>query len=135
MSYCRFSTNDFHCDLYVYAYTGGGYICEVAKYRVVGDVPPLYWPADGSNEEVEKAISAYEAQMAFMRSAQRTPINLPHAGAHFHIATAQELFDRLLFLKDLGYNFPQQVFDAVLAERQVEGLLDWPADEPVESKP
>src|ERR1044071_191187 len=39
MSYCRFSSLNWSCDVYAYADVAGGYTIHVARSRRVGDIP------------------------------------------------------------------------------------------------
>ena len=69
MSYCRWSSMDFKCDLYVYE-ASDGIVIHVASNRVVGDVPVIDWSS------AETLHSTYKAQMEFLDTAEREPINL-----------------------------------------------------------
>lgn len=42
MSYCRWSSMDFKCDLYIYE-AEDGIAIHVASNRVIGDVPAIDW--------------------------------------------------------------------------------------------
>ena len=39
MSYCRFSSDDYGCDAYVYEDVSGGFTIHLAGRRYLGDVP------------------------------------------------------------------------------------------------
>ena len=41
MSYCRFSSDNYACDVYVYESCYGGFDVHVASSRYVGDIPKL----------------------------------------------------------------------------------------------
>ena len=122
MSYCRWSTDGFRCDLYCYEDVAGGYTTHVAENRLVNPPPEIAWPGQDAdakawieftrmyNEAIQKAIKGqYEA------------IALPHAGERFNDPTLQEFKDRLLYLRGLGYRFPDEVLseiDEELKEKQ-----------------
>lgn len=41
MSYCRFSSNNFNCDAYIYEDVNGGWTIHLVANRVIGDIPKL----------------------------------------------------------------------------------------------
>ena len=53
MSYCRFSSDDWQCDVYVYADVAGGWTTHVAAVRFVFDkeLPPPVENPDGDSDE------------------------------------------------------------------------------------
>lgn len=112
MSYCRFSSDNWSCDLYVYQSIHGGFVTQVAGNRITGDIPKLPPLSAG----VDAYWSATKAQHQFLDTAVRKPIELPHAGAGFVDATANECADRLESLRALGYNVPQHAIDALREE-------------------
>lgn len=113
MSYCRWSSDDWQCDLYVYE-GGSSFVTHVAGNRVVGDIPKTPRPTQDNREAF---IAAHQAQMAFMDGCQRAPILLPHAGASFSDATPGECADRLEMLRALGYKVPQYAIDELREEQ------------------
>jgi hypothetical protein len=121
MSYCRFSTNGFRCDLYVYA-DAEGFTVHVAASRIPEDAPELpdiqtlAAAADWSGYlQAQRALSDY------LLGCERTPIGGPHDGATFHLPNLDALHARLRALRDDGYRFPDSVLEAVAAERRAEG--------------
>jgi len=117
MSYCRWSTDNFGCDLYCYEDVAGGYTTHVAGNRIVGDVPkigefPLTWN-DEEREEYEKRCLA---QMRFLQTCERKPIGLPYDGQSFNDSDLESFLERLLHLREVGYKFPDRVIDAVKEE-------------------
>ena len=110
MSYCRFSSDTFRCD--IYAYLGwSGYTIHVAANRIVGDVPPLLLDADP-----KEFMRAYERQRAFLTTARHEDITLPHAGETFVEDTLEDFERRLLYLREIGYRFPDHVLDEIRDE-------------------
>lgn len=112
MSYCRFSTDDFRCDLYCWESTDGTWDIAVAGSRLVGDVPK----SPDFRDSPEVFMAAHAAQSAFIDSAEREDITLPHAGALFREPTLEAFRDRLLALRELGYYFPNYVLEDVAEE-------------------
>lgn len=110
MSYCRWSTDDFGCDLYVYE-SAEGYVIHVAGSRIVGEVPKMVW--GGTAEEQYKS---YIEQMAYLRTAEREAINLPHDGACFVYDDLNEVIVRLRALQEMGYRFPAHVLTTLQTE-------------------
>ena len=61
MSYCRFSSEDFSCDVYVYDDAMGGTTVHVAGNRYVGDVPKADYLFS------KKTMSQYSAALKIQR--------------------------------------------------------------------
>jgi hypothetical protein len=114
MSYCRWSSDDFQCDVYVYD-GGGGWTTHVAGNRPVGAVPPTP-PKRNDPAWPREFLAAHQAQMAFLETCERVAITLPHAGESFHDDTPGECADRLEMLRALGYKVPQYAIDELRAE-------------------
>lgn len=116
MSYCRWSSDDFGCDLYCYG-GASGYITHVANNRVVGAVPPIT-ASDmdaGADREFWKQ---YRAQTDFMETAERAPIGLPSDGESYSDNTLEEFLATLARLKGEGYHFPADLIDEVTKENE-----------------
>ena|SRR3990167_6315750 len=117
MSYCRWSSDNFRCDLYCYADCAGGWTTHVAGNRPVGEVPKV--PCLGSVSDSDW-LSANNEQTEFLAICEHKQIGLPHDGATFNDATIQEFLERLLALRAAGYQFP----DYVLADVREEMVED-----------
>lgn len=114
MSYCRWSTDDFQCDLYVYGDVCGGYTTHVAGNRPVYDEPLP--PVVDFHERPDEWMDRRGEVMRMVDAAKREPIGLPHDGWTFNDSTLQGLLERLLALREVGYRFPDYVLDDVRAE-------------------
>jgi hypothetical protein len=77
--------------------------------RVVGVVPKLVSIDAGPN----LWIGAHKAQMDFLKTADREPINLPHAGARFNDPDLESFRQRVIGLIALGYNVPPYVLESI----------------------
>lgn len=112
MSLCRWSTDNYACDLYVYEDVRAGWTIHVAGNRIVGDIPKLP-PLNGdrSPEAIERWNLAYVAQCAFLDSCDWEPIGLPFDGETFREPSRDHLVERLLALRSAGYHFPDNVLD------------------------
>lgn len=115
MSYCRWSSDNWKCDIYCYEDVSGGFTTYVASNRVVGDVPcaDIHLLLEGKNEEYCKA---YRAQMDYLNTATRKPIGLPYDGKYFNDKNLQSFLDTLFMLKNAGYNVPYYVIEDVKLE-------------------
>ncbi|MCR4330436.1 MAG: hypothetical protein NUV49_00965 [Patescibacteria group bacterium] len=108
MSLCRWSSMDFACDLYCYYDCNGGITTHVASNRIKGDVPKLIrW----KKENKDAWFAAHEAQSEFLKTAKHEPIGLPEEGETFNDSDLASFKERLRYLKELGYIFPESLFD------------------------
>ncbi len=115
MSYCRFSCDNWKCDLYVYSDFQGGWTIHIAKRRHsegIPEVPPL--PRD--KDDIQKWMAKYQEQMDWLQADVPTIIDLPHAGKSFYSLDKEQTLATLKELKSLGYNFPDYVIDNIASE-------------------
>jgi|GEM_PF-1358293 len=133
MSYCRWSSNNFGCDLYCYE-SEEGFMTHIAANRVVGDIPEASLaflqeePDDASelvmdrltnyNDKWKKFFEDHQAQMDFLETAEREPIGLPYDGESYCDKSLGEFLQRLLHLRETGYIFPDYVLEAVREEME-----------------
>lgn len=118
MSYCRFSSDNWKSDVYVYE-SDEGYQIHVADNRIVGDAPPLL--------DVFGAgfAARYREQMEFVNQAERVKINGVFDGADFTLATLAELRDKLRELTAAGYHVPEYVFETIAEEIAAPEIGEW----------
>lgn len=141
MSYCRFSSNNFWCDVYVYKNVNGGWTTHVAANRhVIPPIPQLPWrwmPKLGVIYDEGRVIypSRFHAAVAdvclsvlgasnrlhlwSVRVIPRRKIGGPYDGARLHIEEESgpaEVAGQLEALRDWGYKVPQYAIDALLEE-------------------
>jgi hypothetical protein len=114
MSYCRWSSDNFKCDVYVYQNTNGYYTTSVAASRITGDVPTIDWSTPDTLYESSKA------HIHFMESCPRELIGLPCDGMTFEDDSLTDLCACLVKLQSMGYAVPAWVIDNVCDE--LEGL-------------
>ena len=119
MAYCRFSSENFRCDVYVYS-SVYGYTTHVASNRVLGDIPEVPSPLI----DIDSFLQAHQAQHAFLETASREPIGLTRDGESFDDPDLESLIERLISLRDEGYNVPSWVFDILAEELAEEANLD-----------
>lgn len=116
MSYCRWSNDDYQCDVYVYDSVGDFVAIHVADNRVTPPSPPP--PSIGNwFERGDAGIADYMARnkavQEWLATGTRAPIGLPHDGESFEEPDAAAAADRLEYLRGLGYNVPQCAIDAL----------------------
>jgi len=120
MSYCRWSSDNWRCDLYCYGDVRGGITTHVAANRVVGEMPkePEWPPATESPPSDFWADFAkrHNAVLDFLRTAERQHIGLPYDGETFNDPDLPSFLERLESLRAMGYHFPDYVLDDVRAE-------------------
>lgn len=141
MSYCRFSSDNWHCDVYVYEDVSGGWTTHVAGRRrlfpPIPDVPIMRMPSFGGRWDRERRRMAYPSQwhalaarivfgfwafwhnrvhMLSVRLIPLRPIGLHFDGETFNDPTPVECAERLEWLRSLGYIVPQDVIDALHEE-------------------
>lgn len=116
MSYRRFSSDNFNCD--VYCYDGGSaFIMHVASRRVVGDIPKLLpFPSLDDKQGQEAWVAAHKTQMAFLEAAEHAPIGFECDGQSFDDSSLEDLLARLISLKTIGYNVPDFALEAIREE-------------------
>ncbi len=114
MSYCRFSSMAWKCDVYAYE-SNAGFQIHVASRRHVhpSGIPELPNILEVSVEEFTKA---HTLQHERLEESTLEDIGLPRDGADYTEATEEAMVERLKELAAMGYNVP-------------EDLLVWPLDE------
>lgn len=147
MSYCRFSSMNWKCDVYVYEDVSGGWTTHVAGSRriwpIVPDIPWGRLPRFGGEWAKDQRTIIYPTRWhklaartfyglaAFWHSkihmnsvllSPRRTLGLPHDGASFNDPTPRECAERLEGLRSLGYTVPQYAIDALREEGM--GLLE-----------
>jgi hypothetical protein len=116
MSYCRWSSDDHKCDVYVYEHCDGGYVTHVASKRYTADTPCPTTPKEWGTMPTELFADALAAQRTWLDAATLVPIGLPHDGESFSDDTPGECAARLESLRALGYIVPQYAIDALKEE-------------------
>lgn len=111
MSYCRWSSMDFKCDLYVYE-ADDGIAIHVASNRVVGDVPSIDWYS------AELLHSTYKAQMEFLDTAEREPINLQYDGESWYCLSKDAACTVIDMLEQEGYVFPEGLCESIMEDEE-----------------
>lgn len=124
MSYCRWSSDGFYCDLYCYE-GEDGFVTHIASRRRPTRAPALVW-----DQGVEKLMETRAAQDAFLEDEVNNPlvpIGLPLDGKSFTDGDLESFLERLRSLKEMGYQFPDGVITSVeeeLAEEREKDLQE-----------
>lgn len=114
MSYCRWSTDDFHCDIYAYPSVDGIVIHVAARRaRFTSPLPP---PVRLSAATAFEWAARNAKVSAMLKDAEREWIDLPHAGSTFIEPGAAQAANRLRELAGLGFRVPQRVIDDLDAQ-------------------
>lgn len=92
MSYCRWSSDDFDCDVYAYEHCDGGWAVHVAGSRYV-----------------TKPKEPFDFNVA----PDLVPIGLAFDGQTFREPSLQAFRDRMTVLRGAGYRFPDYVFEEI----------------------
>lgn len=123
MSYCRWSSDDWQCDVYVYEHVGGWWQTHVAgrKRRLRDGVafpPEVHYTGDNLDAWYARDRAVLEmigdANEGVLWDWEDLP-ELPDDG-NFRDATPGECADRLEWLRGLGYRVPQYAIDELREE-------------------
>lgn len=112
MSYCRWSCDDYKCDVYCYEDCGGFFYVGVAdvNYDFKEPLPDkLSLGDEGWLERHNKVLDMCE-------NADKKPIGLSRDGESFKVKTAAETAEMLESLKAEGYNVPDYAIEALKEE-------------------
>lgn len=120
MSYCRWSSDDFQCDLYCYAAVGGGYVTHVAAMKRIlkEELPP---PIE-FNDDPDGWVARNGAVIRIAENADLVPIGLPCDGKCYTDETLAEFRDRVACLIDVGYRAPSYVLETIDKEIAESGI-------------
>lgn len=128
MSYCRWSGEDYQCDVYVWADVNGGWRTEVAGRRWVYEVelPPPVELAPGCTDEQVRAWYQRHRTVTDLHGDETKgrwfDLPEPDGGRSFWHDTPGECADHLERLREAGFNVPQYAIDALRQEAaEVEG--------------
>jgi|SRR3990167_2144751 len=117
MSYCRWSSDNWQCDLYCYGDVRGGFTTHVAGNHLLGEIPKLrVLGAGATDEDWNQWFEEHRRQMAWLKTAHREPIGLPHDSKTFSDPDLVSFLQRLRDLRALGYRFPDYVLEVVRSE-------------------
>ena len=115
MSYCRFSSDNWRSDVYVY--DGDGIVINVAATRTAGDIPAMPCITETTDEEW---LRLHRIQMAYLDTAERMPIESKYASKDYYGLSRCEAADLLEDMAKHGINVPDGVAEALREEAREE---------------
>ena len=120
MSYCRWSSDAFGCDVYVYEDVSGGYTCHVAGRKMKdreGEPmrPDVQLILD---DRIDEFMVINRAWDEWHKTKELVNIGLPHDGQSFNVETAEDMAELLVSLKEMGYQVPQYAIDSLIEESE-----------------
>lgn len=114
MSYCRWSSMNDMCDVYVYEDVAGGWTTHVAfRRRALPPIPSL--PLGRVPTRLWLLWDRY-VHRATLHLIPLRPIGLPHDGCSFNDSTPGACADRLESLRAMGYRVPLYAIDTLREE-------------------
>ena len=115
MSYCRWSSDNWKCDVYVYEDVNGGWTTHVAGRRrlKLDTLPQSPYDLLTGGSVPENWNEIYRAYHDALGKLPFEDITLPHAGESFNDATPQDCADRLKELRALI----EQIYEAAAKAR------------------
>lgn len=119
MSYCRWSSDYYRCDLYIYECGDAEdrrWAIHVAGRRHAIALPPEW---DGPNEEAiphEEWAERYVELHKQLNKAELVPIGLPHDNESFEVTSLEDLLAKVRELRAMGYQCPEGVITDILQE-------------------
>ena len=113
MSYCRWSSDNFKCDIYAYEDVKGGYTIHVASNKIVTKLPKRPKILDCSAEEYMRREKKF--QKAFDK-AKHESIGLKYDGESFWCRTLSAFSNKMIELRNEGYRIPDHVFEMIEEE-------------------
>lgn len=129
MSFCRFSTNGFRCDLYVYEDARGGVTIHVAGRRKVG-----WWPSDWDILLIQDGplrmpylrlwMWWHRLSMKIYSLMPWRDLPEPYAGASYYSLDYDEAAEQVELLMAAGFRCPKDlptwIREVPVAEREVQ---------------
>lgn len=118
MSWCRWSTileSGDTSDLYIYESVEGGVSINIAARRHINirEAPqPIFSTSSSDESEMKLFIESYNKRLEWLENhSEFENINLPYAGDTLILDEPEDIHDFLTELRELGYQFPDQVFE------------------------
>lgn len=117
MSYCRWSSDNFQCDIYAYASCYGGYEINVASGRYKGEIPKVPTvPKPDDKKGLEEWKEAENKRHKYLRNCGTEKIGLEYDGESFTCSNLQDFYEKMVMLKEVGYNVPEYSLERIQNE-------------------
>ena len=117
MAYCRFSDDDFRCDVYCYE-SEGGFEIHVAARKYVSDEPFPKKPDHFWDLPPEEMTEVLKRQHDWIDHARLEPLGLAYDGKTFSCDTPGEAAETLTMLGKAGYRVPPVVIEMLIDEEK-----------------
>jgi hypothetical protein len=124
MSYCRWSSDNWTSDVYVYYNVSNLYCIHVAGMRIEGienlprnnELDRKFWADELDEDEMKQYQELYESQMRFIDSCPQVKIGGKYDGDSFYLETIEDLIEKLEDIQSHGYHVPTWLFDDLREE-------------------
>lgn len=120
MAYCRWSSNNFMCDLYVYMNCNGGWTIHVANNRTIKEPPKVDWNLIHDEKKWKLLNKQRAKQSRFLDKAKRAKIGLKHDGESFYNLDYESTLKTLKMLHNEGYRFDYFYIAKAIIEDHIE---------------
>jgi len=117
MSYCRFSSDGFTSDAYVYESVMGGYAVHFAKKKRVFSEE---FPELSIKDDAETFKEKIEAQKLALKTSKMESIENKYAGKSFNISSLKELYWLLQDAEKHGMRIPKTCLQIISEEMEEE---------------
>jgi hypothetical protein len=115
MSYCRWSSDDFTCDLYAWHDISDNIVIHCSSNRRV-------WPEDllppkcSDDATTQEWAERFMEVMKLVDQTELIELDFEYAGERIACGTRSEAIEKFLELREIGYKFPDAVIEMLKAE-------------------
>lgn len=123
MSYCRFSSDAFRSNVYVYENMDGNFIINVAENKMDCEEHEIPAPVESLNPNYmsgEEITEQWNRILEFVDECPRKPINGGFDGDMIVCEDLESTKDQLLQLREHGYHVPEYTFEIIDEELEDE---------------
>ena len=120
MSYCRWSTDDFQCDLYIYECVTDHWVIHVAARKVIckEQLPEPVKLDPGSTESWWEWFERRKKVDEIRKRSELAAIGLPYDGQTIAVDSPGECADAVEMLLALGYRAPKGIIGELRDEQK-----------------
>ena len=110
MSFCRWSDDDYRCNIYAYESDCGGYCVHVARKKPLFNEPlPPAAKDTAADEWFQRRVKVNQ----MVREAGWADIGLSRDGESYSLDSLSDVLELLESLKEEGYNVPDYVINTL----------------------
>lgn len=119
MSYCRWSSDNWQCDVYAYEADYGIVVDVAQRHRMFDPVYP--YPLDSlyetlTNQGMEAAQTLMDRQQLAVDHSHWIPLNPRYAGKNYYNLTKYEAANLLKTMKENGIHIPNSAIETLNQE-------------------